>query len=296
MRKLPAVLLLFCLVVSCTRNSGEKPAAEPPDPATAVRLGAWPLAILQTGKQPLWFQLTENGPVLLESIEDAVDTAAFIPWPLALHVRFSLERAEELLLAVNRDGFIKLAPYYDNVTGVAMYRFTGGDFWRQYTLSGFVFYGDKPAAVLYLDELFLDSDAPLPKPRAWTFNMESNRPFPLDIPALRDFPPDEGWDIDVFRIGIDGLFYYRAARRKGSQPTVRMLRANDLAREGDEISLEVFQNSAPRVTDITHPSLPPLPKGFFYTGIGYAADSLFASWEEQEDFNIGAAGFVVIKK
>jgi hypothetical protein len=290
-----ALFLMICVlsIVSCTRNTSEKTVDAP---VSALRLGAWPLAILKTGEQPLWFQLTEDGPVLLESIEDAVNTAAFVPWPLALHIRFSIERGEELLLAVNRDGFMKLAPYYDNVTGIAMYRFTGGEFWRQYTVGGFVFYDDKPAAVLYLDERFLDSDDPFPKPRAWTFNMESNWPFPLDIPVLRNFPPEEGWDIDVFRLGEDGLVYYRAARRSGSRPTVRMLRTNDLSRPGEDISLEVFHNSAPHVTEIIHPSLPPLPEGFFYTGIGNAGDSLFASWEEQEDFNIGAAGFVMIKK
>jgi hypothetical protein len=291
--------IVLCLIIfilsaeSCTRNSGEKPvdAIVP-----AYRLGAWPLAILKTGEQPLWFRLTEEGPVLLESIDDAINTAAFIPWPLALHVRFFLERGEELLLVINRDGFMRFAPYYDNVTGIAMYRFTGGEFWRQYTAGGFVFYDDKPAAVLYLDDRFLDSSHPLPRPRAWTFNMESNWPFPLDIPALRHFPPEEGWDVDTLRSGGDGFIYYRAARRNVSRPEVKMLRTNNLSQPGKDVSLEAFQNSAPREIELSHPLLPPLPKGFFYTGIGYAGDSLFASWEEQEDFNIGAAGFVMIKK
>jgi hypothetical protein len=49
-------------------------------------------------------------------------------------------------------------------------------------------------------------------------------------------------------------------------------------------------------TRVTPFSLPALPKGFVYTGVGPAGDSaLIASWEEQQDLGIGAAGFMVIK-
>ena len=290
-----ALCLMICVLstVSCNRVSGEKTASEDV-PAPVARPTARPMAILQTGGQPLWFQLTENGPVLLESIEDAVFSAAFVPWPFAPHIRFFHEKDDELIMAVNRDGFLKLAPYNGETTGLALYRFSGGGFWRQYTVGGFVFYEEKPAALLYLDDRFLDSAAPLPQPRTWTFNMESNTPFPLDITALQLFPPEEGWNADTLRLGSDGFWYYRAVKRSGS-PEIRMLRTADLSQAGENISLGVFQNSARRETEFSHPSLPPLPKGFFYTGIGKVGDSLFASWEEQEDFNIGAAGFVLVK-
>jgi hypothetical protein len=47
-------------------------------------------------------------------------------------------------------------------------------------------------------------------------------------------------------------------------------------------------------------TLPPLPEGFVYTGIGLipggeAAATIAASWEEQEAYNIGAAGFMVLQ-
>jgi len=288
------IFLSFSLPLSCTRAPEETPAPEPA-PAAAVWYGAAPLAILQTGEYPLWFQLTEDGPAHIESIEDAINTAAFIPWPLALHVRFFLEKEEELFLAVNRDGFMKLAPYNGNVTGIAMYRFSGGEFWRQYTVGGFVFFDEKPAALLYLDDRFLDTSEPLPRPRAWSFNMESNRPFPLDIPALQPFPPEDGWSVDTLRF-FGGLSYYRAIRKSGSRPAIRMYRTADLNLTGEEIPIDVFYSSAPRETEITQPLLPPLPEGFVYTGIGRTGDSLFASWEEQNNFYIGAAGFMVIKR
>ena len=287
--------LFLCFILSCKRGLKEEPAPEPATaPAAVVWYGAVPLAILQTGEYPLWFQLTEGGPAHIESIEDAINTAAFIPWPLALHVRFFLEREEGLFLTINRDGFMKLAPYSDSVTGIAMYRFSGGEFWRQYTVGGFVFFDDKPAALLYLDDRFLDTNAPLPRPCTWSFNMESNRPFSLDIPALLPFPPEDGWSVHTLRLA-GGFTYYRAVRKSGSRPAIRMLRTADLNLAGEEISLNVFYSSAPRETEITQP-LPPLPEGFFYTGIGRVGDSLFASWEEQDNFYIGAAGFMVIKR
>jgi hypothetical protein len=41
-------------------------------------------------------------------------------------------------------------------------------------------------------------------------------------------------------------------------------------------------------------ALPVLPEGFAYTRIGFAGSVLIASWEEQQDWQIGAAGFMVI--
>jgi hypothetical protein len=42
-------------------------------------------------------------------------------------------------------------------------------------------------------------------------------------------------------------------------------------------------------------SLPPLPEGFFYTGIGLAGEVLVAFWEEQEDSAVGSAGFMALR-
>ena len=291
-------LCLF-LMLSCTRFTSKNSVNEP-EAAHALMLPTWPdgalpAAILRTGEHPLWFQLTENGPVHLESIEDAIYSAALIPWPFATYISFLQEKDGEIVMVVNRDGFMKLAPDSVDAQWLALYRFSGGGLWQQYTVGGFVFYDDKPAALLYLDDRFMDSAIPLPLSRTWTFNMESNIPFPLEIPALEFFPAEDGWNANTLRLGSDGFIYYRVAGTTTTQPVVRMFRTTNLAHAGEEISAEVFFNSAPRRTEISHPSLPPLPQNFFYTGIGRAGDSLFASWEEQEDFNIGAAGFLVIR-
>jgi len=291
--------------MSCNRGSGkhaEYEPSEPTEPQSMIQAqGAKALAVLQTGEYPLWFQLTEDGPVLIDAIEDAAFSAPLVPWPLALHVRFFQQKEDELVVAVNRDGFMLLSPNAGQALqsgaaqGIEMFRFSGGDFWRQYTVGGLVIHNNRPAALLYLDDRFLDSKAPLPRPRTWTFSMESNDPVPLDITAFSSFPAEDGWDVDTLRLGSDGMFYYRTAKRSGSQPSVRMYRTRSLTLAGAQISQDVFFGSAPRSADISHPSLPPLPEGFVYTGIAYAGDSLFASWEEQENFYIGAAGFLVMK-
>jgi hypothetical protein len=358
-----SILALLCIFLSCAR-SGTESSAVP------VRTGLRPAAVLQAGEYPLWFQLTDTGPALLDSIEDARFSSALIPWPLALHIRFILARGDGLVMAVNRNGFMGLSPWDGGDGGIGLYYVSGGEFWRRYTVGALLLFEEKPAALLYRDDRFLDSAASLPQPRAWTFSFESSVPVGVDIPALDPFPPEEGWDADTLRLGPDGFWYYRVLKQDEVQPEIRQLRTADLGQAGETVSIGTFQNSAlpeplsaapallrelldaaggnaalvispdfpqprsfaesgeagpcllayyrsgmadgaPALAAAVFPdgrgmylsagaearpfSLPPLPDSFAYTGIGFAADVLFACWEEQEEFNIGAAGFMVMQ-
>ena len=356
--------------------------------------GVAPWAILRAGEYPLWFQLTDEGPVLLETIDDAVFAAALIPWPHAPHIRFMLAQGDDLLMAVNCGGFLRLSPQ-ESGEGAALYRFPGGEYWRQYAVDAFIMVSavktadtapigdiitspigaanEKPAALLRLNDRFLDSGAPPPSPRLWTFDLSSPALMPLSLPSLDAYPAKDGWDIDGLRRGNDGLWYFRAARKGRSE--IIMLRSDDLLSPGEQVSLGAFRGAAlpeplsaapqplremldavfleagvkaatvvsPQFQSIryfagdredtplpafysgafllaTTPrggafftaansagaasfagetvrrfSLPPLPEGFVYTGIGAAGDTVFASWEEQEGYSIGAAGFMVIR-
>jgi hypothetical protein len=125
--------------------------------------------------------------------------------------------------------------------------------------------------------------------------MESNTPFPIYIPALELFPAEDGWNADTLRLSSDGYYYYRIINRLLSQPQIRMLRSLNLA-QGNEVSLGAFQNSAPgEDSSFIKYALPLLPENFFYTGAVQLGNNIIAFWEEQEDYNIGAAGFMIIK-
>jgi hypothetical protein len=289
---LVGLFLIINLAASCNRSGNNKHDEKL---MIVQEQSAKPFAIVRGGEYPVWFQLTDRGPVHIEAVEDSFFTCALIPWPLALHVRFYEINNNELFLAVNRDGFIKFTVNDDNSGSLALYRFSGENF-QQYTAGGFIFYDDNPAALLYLDDRFLDSGAPVPSPRTWTFSIKSNTPFPVNIPALELFPAEDGWNIDTLRLSGDGYYYYRVINWLSEQPQIRMLRSLNLAQGGNDVSLEAFQNSAsPEPETWQHSSFPHLPENFFYTGYIWLAKNLIGFWEEQQDYNIGAAGFIIIK-
>ena len=302
------VIAIFIILLSCEKKTAEKSEDINNIDETQELVtwsGAWPMVILQAGEYPLWFTLTEDGPLHIDSIEEAVNKNALIPWPYALHILYLTETDDGLIMTVNRDGFLKIKRNDDGNNGIALYRFSGGNYWKQFTVGGFVFYDGNPAALLYFDDLFIDNAASSQNAlasqfsRTWSFNMNSNIPYPVEIPILNLFPEDEGWVIETLRQGSGGYFYCKAVRKNSMRNEVKMFRVRDLSQTNasavSEISSEIFYSSAPGDSDFFHPRLPPLPEGFAYTGIGNAADSLFASWEEQTDYSIGAAGFVVIK-
>jgi hypothetical protein len=156
-----------------------------------------------------------------------------------------LARGDDLLMAVNRDGFIRFSPWQGSkAASTGLYRFSGGDFWRQYTVGAFAFFNETPVALLYHDDRFLDSGASLPSPRLWTFSLYSTRPQSFALPALDAFAPEDGWDIDALRRGGDGDWYFRAVKKDAAQPELRMFRSGDLIQAGEQVSLGAFQSAA----------------------------------------------------
>lgn len=340
-----------------------------------------PMAVLQAGEFPLWFQFTSEGPSHVATIEATQNSAALIPWPHAPHVRHILAQNDELLMAVNNDGFVRLSPWQardGGVSGIGLYRIFGGEFWRQYTVGAFVRHdlNAQPAALLYRNDWFLYWDIAPPAPRLWTFDAHLSEPRALSLASLDAFPPEEGWNLDALFRGGNGGWYFRANRRGGDKEDlmqeVRMIRVDSLDRAGESVSVYEFQNAArpeplsaapfllqemlsaafaesgSRAASVISPgfqsvrhfsgdgegghlhaffspgafllattksgdalyieaesfagpqyarsfSLPALPEGFVYTGIGVVEDTVFASWEEQAGFSIGAAGFMAIR-
>ncbi|MDR3173717.1 MAG: hypothetical protein LBU19_05665 [Treponema sp.] len=364
---------------------GPSSAGEPPS-----AYGLNPLAILEPGSVPLWFELAAaEGPQLINA-PGAASLTPFEPWPLVRHIAGFLLREDALFLAVNRDGFLIFTPRHAGEggaarDGLALYRAADPPFWQRYTLGAFFLYQDLPAALLYRDDFFADPAAEAPAPPVWGLLPGTPHPAGLEIPAFAAFPPEAGWDIDALRRGQDGFWYYRSLQNPVASgfPVPRYLRTADLSLPGEETSLAAFQESArpeslagappllrlvlEEAFKLSGPGkvqtaavlfsgasslrrfspdtalhsadgdlielsgyyreagtlpdalviledgrgiygkdrgaglemgaffLPPLQEGFVYTGVAPAGTALIASWEERQGWNIGAAGFMIVK-
>ncbi|MDR0452160.1 MAG: hypothetical protein LBH15_03880 [Treponema sp.] len=156
-------------------------------------------------------------------------------------------------------------------------------------------YQGSPAALLYRDDFFAENAVPAPQPRIWTPDTGSHRPVPLAVPALDALSPSEGWDIDAMSRGDDGYWYFRAVRRSSSRPLIQFYRSKDLEAGAEAASQAEFQASFTYKdkNSALDPGLPPLPAGFVYTAQAVIGGVTVAAWEEQEGFNIGAAGLMV---
>jgi len=239
MKRFAALALLAVLLSSCS-----KPAEKPPDQEDTssnerqtsglIR----PEALLQTGEHPLWFQFNEDGPLHIGSIEEAFFSRALIPWPLALYANGFLAREGSLLLAVNRDGFLHFTP---NRSGIIMHRIPGGDFWQRYTVGSFFFFDQKPVTLLYLDDIFIETEDTVPLQRLWTYNLFSPEALPFNILFLDKFAAEEGWNIESLRYNSDNSWHYKAVSKK-DRPEIRLLRS--YGEETEEISAGVFRNLA----------------------------------------------------
>jgi hypothetical protein len=219
-------------------------SAEAPSP-----YGLDPLAILEPGDLPLWFELGAGGPVQVNA-PGAASLAPFTPWPLARFVRGALIREDTLFLAVNRDGFLILSPGRTGETAdtrnrLALYRAADPSFWGRYTIASAFLFRDLPSVLFYRDDFFADPAPEAPSPRVLAMVPGTPGPAGLEVPAFEAFSPGAGWDIENLRLGQDGLWYYRSVRKlppPGTEaPAPKYLRSADLSLPGEGISLAAFQ-------------------------------------------------------
>jgi hypothetical protein len=304
-----ALSLVFLVpLLSCGKPAPEPPVSEAPAEAA---LPAFEdsrrnlFALLRTGVNPLWFEFSDQGPRLIDSPGEA-EAAPFVPWPLARHVREILSLEGEVFFAVNRDGLLAASAWKNrDMTGAqpdpdtALYRIPGDLYWRTYTIAALFPYRGRPALLFYRDDHFSDPSPNPPDPPVLGPVADLSGFAALEIPALEDIPFAEGWEADLLRPGVDGRWYYRGFRRVEDGREIRYFRTGDLAQRGERVSPGVFWTSqAPAEAGTDGEDgrlLPVLPEGFVYTGSAWVGDTLFAAWEEQEDYNIGAAGFMAVK-
>jgi hypothetical protein len=234
------------------------------------------------------------------------ELSPFTPWPLAPHAAALLRHRGIVYLAMNRDSLLAFLPMEGGDLGLC--RFAGTDYWQSYTVGSLFLYEDKPALFFYRDDVFAEPAAPPPDPpilalcpRAGGTGAPSEilggSLEALEIPALAGISFAEGWEADILRPGADGLWYYRGVRRKNGGREARYFRTPDLSRRGEEIGPGLYRNSQKEESpgpDLS--GLPPLPEDFFYTHVVRQGGLVIASWEEQRDYNIGAAGFMLVRE
>jgi hypothetical protein len=391
LRPAPLFAALVCALTACSPKhtgtaafSGQDPAPEG-SPQQWERFAPWQsVAILETGENPLWFELQNGGPVLINSPGEA-SLSAFTPWPHARNVTGLLPWEGSLVLGVNRDGFLVLSPdTAETPAGISgrvlLSRSAEPSVWENYTSGSPFMLDGRPAALIYRNNFFLENNSPPPEYRIAALDKKSAVPLGVFLPGTDQFPPD--WELDSFRPGSDGFWYYRAAplpEKAGKSQTEYYRTENPFSR-GEKISPGVWRNSLEMESAASGPSilaavlahaelpgivgakaavvispqflgarvyidesstggrgedlqvlsgyysqdpplaltvfpsgqgswgksapdgsislgdfsLPALPEGFSYTGAGLAGKALAASWEEQEDSAVGAAGFMVM--
>jgi hypothetical protein len=304
--KLLLALLLLVLPLSCGKSSRQAVTGDDPKGVPAEIVSPPPddsrrnlFALLRTGEHPLWFEFSGQGPRLIDSPGEA-EAVPFVPWPLARHVRDILSWEGEVFFAVNRDGLLAALPREEPggaapAVDIALYRIPGDAYWQDYTIAALFPYDGRPALLFYRDDRFAEPVAAPPEPPVLCPQEDFSGFTGLKVPALEeDIPFAQGWEADLLRPGADGRWYYRGVRRTDEGRDVRYFRTGDLSRKGEGISAGIYRDSQAPVETGEH-VLPVLPEGFVFTGFAWLGDTLFASWEEQEDYNIGAAGFMALR-
>ena len=297
---LPLAFIVLVFLAACLRE-------ESPQGGEAVTVSenqqipagpAWhTLALLKTGEHPLWFELGPEGPLLIES-PGAATLAPYVPWPHARYIVGKQMWGGFLVMAANREGFLILGTGSEP-TELVLYRAADSAFWDPYTAESFFIWDDKPAVILYRNDFFTELSAPALASQVYTLSESSPVPLAANIPAFENFLPQR--EVEVLRRGPQGSWYFRVREKGQTENDTAYFRTEDLATEGSIVSVEDWRDSNLVALDSSDANpdtgsdlLPALPEGFVYSGVALLGNVLAASWEEQQDAGIGAAGFMVM--
>ncbi|MCL2008238.1 MAG: hypothetical protein FWG77_09155 [Treponema sp.] len=292
------LLLLLPAFWGCTRNRWAVTAlhTEPITEEAASVWPAWPaLALLKTGANPLWFELGSTGPVHIIS-PAAAALPDFKPWPHARHITGILHWESFLVMLVNRDGFLVFKKNgNDNGEELLLYRVADRQFWNDYTAESLFIWDDRPLALLYRNDFFSPPAGISPNPQVFTLDTLSPIPIGYNIGAFRNIPA--GSEAEIVHKGIDDYWYYRVREKESAEAESQYFRTGGLDFPGERINVEQwrasYRSEEPVLNGFT---LPPLDEGFTYTGFAIFENVMIASWEEQQDAGIGAAGFMLISR
>ncbi|MDR0630261.1 MAG: hypothetical protein LBG24_11645, partial [Treponema sp.] len=104
-----------------------------------------------------------------------------------------------------------------------------------------------------------------------------------DFPHTRYFAVDTALSGDRAPVALIGYYIHT---RTGPKALVILPDGRGMAADSPS-----FAAGTPRAF-----SCPPLPTGFVYTGIAPSGDGLIAAWEEQQGWNVGSAGLMILRR
>ena len=242
-----AVFFVLLLASACSGKDGGHHEVTGIDGVSDVRDEAfcaidlaWPaLAMLHTGDNPLWFEIGENGPVLIESPE-AATLVPYTPWPHARFVTNMQAWDGFIVMTINRDGFLVLGGG-GNAGEAVLYRVADSLLWDSYTAESVFFWDAKPAVLLYRNDFFVDPLVPPLNPQVYILDSSSSVPVSAVVPALDDMQP--GWEAELLRRGPDGFWYYRVKEKGRLEGEIAYFRSEDLSGEGSRVSVGEWRNS-----------------------------------------------------
>ena len=231
------LLVFLPLLTTCTERIGDENSAGAERDYNAP---AWPaVALLRTGRNPIWFEFSPGGPVHIESAS-AAELSPYIPWPHARFVTGMLLWDGFLVMAVNGDGFLVLEPV--NNTDVTLFR-AAHSLWQPYTAESFFLWDDKPTVLLYRNNFFSGPAVPPVIPQVYILDKTSAFPLGVSVPAFESLGENGFWEAELARRGPDGFWYYRMKEKSGSQNETAYFRTTSLLEAGEEISVGEWRNS-----------------------------------------------------
>ncbi len=176
------------------------------DAETSATLWMHPSAIVVPGDNPLWFEFSDEEPLVISSPEEA-SLRSFVPWPHSIHIQNMLIDENRLVMAVNRLGFLVFIPWDNNRLG--MYSVSDKNDWSPHSIASFFLFDQKPSALLYRNDFFSNNeDISLPETPVRALIKGNTQPITAEIPAFKDFPSLNGWDIEALDQGKDGAWYF----------------------------------------------------------------------------------------
>ncbi|MCL2129308.1 MAG: hypothetical protein FWH35_03030 [Treponema sp.] len=236
----PLMILLLISILNFSCSNKKKNEIVEKSEGSSQSGPAWQaLAQLNSGENPIWFELGTNGPSLIDSPASA-SLVDFSPWPFARYITGMKLWDSFLVIAVNRNGFIILGVRADAASAY-LYHSTLGESWKNYTAESFFSFNGKPAILLYRNDFFSESDLALPKPQVFVLDNSSPAPLAVSVPAFENFP--SGWEVEVIHRGSDGLWYFRAKDKNTNEGEIAYYKTGNLSSPGQKISMGQWWSS-----------------------------------------------------